>query len=146
VSESSRPRNKIDVAVALCDPPLDEYELWVAEWALRHSDASHPGDRATCNHCQLMMEAFGDMPPAADIERVAARLLNARKQGLRRKKPIPKDLRWEVWERDNFTCQHCGVRRHLAVDHIIPESRGGTLDLDNLQTLCVSCNGRKGAR
>lgn len=63
-----------------------------------------------------------------------------------RKQPIPKAVRWAIWERDNFTCQHCGTRRYLAVDHIIPESRGGTLDSANLQTLCARCNSRKGAR
>ena len=61
-----------------------------------------------------------------------------------KKKPIPEHLRWEVWERDDFTCQACGTRRKLTVDHIIPESRGGPLALDNLQTLCGSCNSKKG--
>ena len=57
---------------------------------------------------------------------------------------IPSNLRWDTWERDNFTCQHCGIRRHLSIDHIIPESKGGTLDLENLQTLCMPCNRKKG--
>ena len=60
--------------------------------------------------------------------------------------PIPPAIRWEVWERDDFTCQHCGVRRHLTIDHIYPESRGGPIHADNLQTLCKSCNSAKGAR
>lgn len=63
-----------------------------------------------------------------------------------RKTPIPATLRWVVWDRDNFTGRHCGTRRYLSVDHIHPESLGGTLDLSNLQTLCVICNSRKGAR
>ena len=62
------------------------------------------------------------------------------------KAAIPEDIRWLVWERDNFTCQNCGVRRFLTVDHIVPESAGGTMVPDNLQTLCKSCNSRKGAR
>jgi len=62
------------------------------------------------------------------------------------KEPIPADIRWAVWERDNFTCQHCGTRILLSVDHIIPESQGGTLDLANLQTLCSKCNSRKGTK
>ena len=57
---------------------------------------------------------------------------------------IPDEIRWEVLERDNFTCLHCGSRRFLTVDHIIPESSGGTLETDNLQTLCRSCNSKKG--
>ena len=47
-------------------------------------------------------------------------------------------------ERDNFTCLHCGVRKHLSVDHIVPESGGGTLSSKNLQTLCRTCNSKKG--
>jgi hypothetical protein len=62
------------------------------------------------------------------------------------KQPIPQDIRWRVWERDNFTCQNCGARQRLSVDHIIPESKGGTLALDNLQTLCSRCNSSKGSR
>jgi 5-methylcytosine-specific restriction endonuclease McrA len=59
---------------------------------------------------------------------------------------IPKTLRWEVFKRDDFHCKHCGTRDNLSVDHIHPESAGGTLELDNLQTLCRACNSRKGAR
>jgi 5-methylcytosine-specific restriction endonuclease McrA len=51
-----------------------------------------------------------------------------------------------VWERDDFTCRHCGSRKHLTVDHIHPESKGGKMTMDNAQTLCRSCNSRKGAR
>lgn len=66
--------------------------------------------------------------------------------GRYRKVPIPNDIRWAVWERDNFTCQHCGSRRNLTIDHIHPESKGGEMTMDNAQTLCKSCNSRKGAR
>jgi hypothetical protein len=63
-----------------------------------------------------------------------------------RKREIPSALRWEVWERDDFRCRECGARRFLSVDHIKPESKGGTLCLENLRTLCSVCNGRKGDR
>lgn len=63
-----------------------------------------------------------------------------------RKKAIPPAIRWEVWERDDFTCRECGTRQLLSVDHVYPEVLGGTLTLDNLQTLCRSCNAKKGAR
>ena len=56
---------------------------------------------------------------------------------------IPTDLRWQIWERDNFTCQHCGTRRDLSLDHIIPQSKGGPTTYENLTTLCRSCNSRK---
>ena len=60
------------------------------------------------------------------------------------KEYIPSKLKWQVWERDNYTCQICGSRKNLSVDHILAESKGGKLKLDNLQTLCRSCNSRKG--
>ena len=60
------------------------------------------------------------------------------------KVPIPPELRWKVWERDNFTCLHCGTRKNLSVDHILAESKGGLMVLENLQTLCKPCNSRKG--
>lgn len=62
----------------------------------------------------------------------------------KKKAPIPLALRWEVWERDDFTCRRCGARQRLTVDHVIPESRGGPTVLLNLQTLCGRCNNRKG--
>ena len=63
-----------------------------------------------------------------------------------KKQPIPVALRWQVFERDNFTCQKCGSRQFLSADHIIPESKGGPTILENLQTLCRSCNSRKGTQ
>lgn len=59
---------------------------------------------------------------------------------------IPFALRVAVYRRDRFTCLHCGARRTLSIDHIHPFSKGGTTEFENLQTLCRSCNSRKGAR
>lgn len=43
-------------------------------------------------------------------------------------------------------CLWCERKVKLTVDHIIPISRGGTNDIDNLQPLCRSCNCRKSDR
>ena len=46
-------------------------------------------------------------------------------------------------------CAGCRVMfpfRNFTVDHIIPQSRGGTDHLDNLQLLCAACNSLKGDR
>ncbi|MHB8188944.1 MAG: HNH endonuclease [Ferrimicrobium sp.] len=43
-------------------------------------------------------------------------------------------------------CERCGSESDLTVDHIIPLARGGSHDIDNLQTLCRSCNSSKGKR
>lgn len=53
-------------------------------------------------------------------------------------------LRAEVFGRDDFTCQYCGVRGgKLECDHVVPVSKGGPSVLDNLATACFSCNRSK---
>ena len=62
------------------------------------------------------------------------------------RQPIPRKLRHQVFQRDNYRCRECGAtnkQTRLHVDHIIPVAKGGTNDLDNLQTLCEKCNRAK---
>jgi 5-methylcytosine-specific restriction endonuclease McrA len=55
--------------------------------------------------------------------------------------------RKEIFARDKYTCQYCGVRTHdLTLDHIIPRHRGGAHSWDNLVAACKHCNHRKGGR
>lgn len=61
-----------------------------------------------------------------------------------KKKRIPGNIRTQVYERDMYRCKECGTHKALTVDHIYPESLGGESSLENLQTLCKSCNSRKG--
>ncbi len=50
-----------------------------------------------------------------------------------------------VLARDSWTCQYCGTTKSgLTVDHVIPRSRGGRSDWENIVTACASCNRRKG--
>ena len=58
--------------------------------------------------------------------------------------PVSKNTRLFVLERDNHRCLACGTEENLTLDHIIPRSKGGTNDIDNLQVLCQYCNLSKG--
>jgi hypothetical protein len=60
------------------------------------------------------------------------------------KKPIPTKLRWQVFKRDGYVCVECSSEHDLTADHKYPESIDGEATLENLQTLCRSCNSRKG--
>lgn len=60
---------------------------------------------------------------------------------------VSNKLRFEVFKRDEFACQYCGRKTPeaiLEIDHIIPISKGGDDDLENLTTSCFECNRGKG--
>lgn len=49
--------------------------------------------------------------------------------------------------RDSFICQYCGKKlkeSEITLDHIIPRSRGGRNNWQNLATACPECNSKKG--
>jgi hypothetical protein len=59
---------------------------------------------------------------------------------------VGKRLRFEVFKRDRFACQYCGRTPPaviLQIDHIHPQSDGGTDDEGNLITACSDCNSGK---
>lgn len=56
-------------------------------------------------------------------------------------------IRAEVFERDNYTCQYCGVHGvKLECDHVIPVCKGGSSFAENLATACYACNRSKGGK
>lgn len=68
----------------------------------------------------------------------------------------PRIDRLAIFDRDEWKCCKCGKdvirdksNRHpdqANIDHIIPLSKGGGSETDNLQTLCRKCNATKAAR
>lgn len=57
--------------------------------------------------------------------------------------PVTKAQRAAIFERDGHKCVECGSTRWLQIDHIVPTSKGGSSDNDNLRTLCKKCNEKK---
>ena len=64
--------------------------------------------------------------------------------------PIPyRQNKHVLFGQQEGLCNGCGVMfpfRNFTVDHMVPQSRGGTDHLDNLQLLCGACNSVKGDR
>lgn len=60
-----------------------------------------------------------------------------------------------IYERDGWTCQLCfepvdpeapDLAARPSLDHIVPQSRGGSHDVSNLRLACFGCNARRGNR
>lgn len=55
--------------------------------------------------------------------------------------------RQNVFWRDNFQCQYCLVKlpaSKLTLDHVIPQSKNGKTDWENVVACCAKCNSKKG--
>lgn len=67
-----------------------------------------------------------------------------------RKSKESDNWRKSVFERDNYTCQHCGDKkgRNLNAHHIIPFSKDKSLrfDISNGITLCNKCHRKEHTR
>ena len=65
-------------------------------------------------------------------------------------KPIPyRQNKHVLFGQQEGRCNGCKSAfefRHLEVDHVIPQSAGGTDHIENLQLLCAHCNRVKGDR
>lgn len=109
---------------------------------------------------------------ALDIARVIRDATTARNGSITVHRPYVGPIKWkirrnqllrrDVFRRDHFRCVVCGFRPKrvpnaskydgstgvwgLEMDHIVPKSRGGEASHENLQTLCETCNRRKGDR
>ena len=56
---------------------------------------------------------------------------------------VSKRKRFEVFKRDQFTCQYCWRQPPAVVleaDHVVAVSAGGPDDIHNLVTACFDCN------
>ena len=65
------------------------------------------------------------------------------------KLPSYKTHKHQLFGKQEGLCAGCRVAfpfRNMTIDHIVPQSKGGTDHIDNLQLLCGACNSLKGTR
>ena len=79
------------------------------------------------------------------LEYVAPELKSEEKITVKRRM-VSETTRNEIFKRDNYKCVECGSIENICLDHIIPFSIGGKTEASNLQTLCKSCNIKKGVK
>ena len=61
----------------------------------------------------------------------------------------PAFTRFNVFLRDNFTCQYCTNRfpaNELTFDHLVPKCLNGKTTWENVVSACTSCNLKKGRK
>jgi 5-methylcytosine-specific restriction endonuclease McrA len=59
----------------------------------------------------------------------------------------PRFGKTNLYIRDLYTCQYCEathVKKELTLDHVLPLSRGGKTNWENIVAACKTCNNRKG--
>ncbi|MEU6765892.1 HNH endonuclease [Streptomyces sp. NPDC046853] len=86
------------------------------------------------------------IPSVTDGRCVAHQTRNSWNRTSARNASRPKDWskrRTRTLVRDRFTCQRCGAKKDLEVDHIVPVARGGSWEPDNLWVLCKTCHKHK---
>jgi 5-methylcytosine-specific restriction endonuclease McrA len=68
---------------------------------------------------------------------------------LKRRKPVIRFSRENVYARDSGKCQYCSravSRSEATYDHVLPRRLGGKTSWDNIVIACVPCNQKKGGR
>lgn len=62
---------------------------------------------------------------------------------IRTKEFVSINLLRDVFKRDKYTCQYCGSKRDLSIDHKIPIAKKINNSKENLIIACVTCNAFK---
>jgi len=63
-----------------------------------------------------------------------------------RQPEYPAFTRFNLFLRDQFSCQYCGSPDELTFDHVIPRRLGGQTSWNNITAACSPCNLKKGGR
>lgn len=95
-----------------------------------------------------VVEAYDAQIRATSLVVQIPAVVRLRKAFRRHPKPV-KFTRVNIYARDGYRCQYCGVTctpDRLTYDHVLPRSRGGLTNWDNIVTCCDTCNARKANR
>ena len=64
-----------------------------------------------------------------------------------RRRRNPRFSKANLYLRDLYTCQYCNTpysKQSLSLDHVIPLSKGGKTNWENIVAACQKCNTQKG--
>lgn len=122
-------------------------ETLAREYRMPISKVPKPWDKASEKLTRLFYQQNHKTKREEGKQRVDASSISVAVNGKR--KPIKISQRFRILERDGFRCRYCGrgsATVELQMDHIVPVSKGGSNDDDNLLTACKDCNYGKATR
>jgi len=139
-----RLRGILDTGKLLSGAPLDDERAEMfRDWVDGHDPDDYPVEVPEFlkpSACKL----FGHVCPVFfEFE-----WMNETGEVRRTGRSIPFETKARVARRDNSTCQLCGehlLDSEIEFDHLIPVSRGGSSEENNLRVTCQPCNRRKSA-
>ncbi len=127
------------------DIPIDEGKKEIFLKEIDENDESYCVSKLSKFEKEASCKEFGHLCPAYFVSEP----FTETSKGRNRSRSISHSTIIRVARRDNNTCQVCGkilLDREIEVDHIMPYSRGGTSDENNLRVTCFECNRKKGKK
>ena len=95
--------------------------------------------RKNKKRCKDSMRAYRKAHPELDVVKNAKRKAREMQTG--------GEFTCQEWlnlcKNHSYKCLRCNKKKPLAADHVVPVSRGGTSNIDNIQPLCKECNSIK---
>ena len=124
---------------------LEEFDKWVDEYRRKYGDMEVFGRRMGLDP-KVIPTMVEDVRKAhAEIDSGKAKAPEPIPDPYKRPQNYKHTL-YRIQGRKCNGCKEIFKFRSMTIDHIMPRSRGGTDDLENLQLLCAACNSSKGNR
>jgi len=125
--------------------PLDDERRIFFEREVEVLDPQQYPESIPKDIVDMQCNVFGHICPVIFVGENFTETAEIRRRG----RYIPFKIKMRVIRRDNYTCQIC--EKHLRddeveFDHIIPVSKGGSTEEDNIQLTCYECNRDKSNR
>lgn len=99
-----------------------------------------------CNNKVEVISYWDESIPMINGENVLPSIVRLKKHFYRRTYINTNFSRNEMIQRDNSTCQYCGLflpLKEVTVDHVVPKFLGGKTSYTNCVTCCKACNSKK---
>ena len=119
--------------------PLSYYPLSLCSW----QDAI----KATFLDKVSVIESYNQIVHSPSISFKLPSVVALKNFVMPKRKPV--FTRFNVFLRDNFTCQYCFLQysaNELTFDHLVPRCLKGKTQWENVVSACTSCNLKKGRR